>query len=82
MSVKDRLSFGVELELGDVYRGVQIPAHLGEWERAETDVVNQTPPHRGRACDPLGIDPPVGGEINVMPSKTAEGLSSRIGELL
>lgn len=75
---ESRLSFGVEIELGDVSRGVAIPPSLGEWEYAETDVVNQKPPYRGRACDPLGIDPPVGGEINVMPSRTVAGLIGNV----
>lgn len=85
VSAKDtdesRLSFGVEIELGDVNRGVTIPPSLGEWEYAETDVVNQKPPYRGKACDPLGIDPPVGGEINVMPSRTVDGLMGNIAGL-
>lgn len=76
-----RLSFGVELELGDVDRGITIPSHLGEWEYSETDVVNRKGQYRGRACDPLGIDPPVGGEINVMPSRTVPGAVEKVAQI-
>lgn len=67
---KSNFTWGYELEFGDIRRDVPIPEHLGKWEHAETDIVNLIPPYRGLACDPLGIEPPVGGEINTKPTKT------------
>ena len=63
-------TYGYELEAGDIPRNVELPPHFGSWEYAETDIVNLTGEFAGRACDPLGIDPPVGGEINTIPTKT------------
>lgn len=75
-------TWGYELELGDVRRSLIPPAHLGTWEHAETDICNISPPYRGRASDPLGIDPPVGGEINIKPTKTPHELVNRIGKTI
>lgn len=75
-------TWGYELEFGDIARSVVIPEHLGKWEYAETDIVNLTPPYRGLACDPLGLEPPVGGEINVMPTKTWQDQVCRISEII
>jgi len=66
---------------GDIPRNENIPEHLGKWEYAETDIVNLIKPYRGLACDPLGIDPPVGGEINTKPTKTWEEQVDRIMEI-
>ena len=77
-----KMTFGYELELGDVPRWLGIPARLGAWEYAERDVVNIHPPYRFQACDPLGESPPVGGEINVVPAHSAAELTDRIGEIL
>lgn len=73
-------TWGYELELGDVLRTRRVPEHLGSWEHAETDICNIHPPYWGRASDPLGIDPLVGGEINIKPTKTVNELVSRIEE--
>jgi hypothetical protein len=75
-------TWGYELELGDVKRDTKIPDHLGMWEYCETDVINQLPPYRGLACDPLGIDPPVGGEINTKPTKTWKEQVDKISQIL
>ncbi len=75
-------TWGYELEFGDIARSVAIPEHLGKWEYAETDIVNLTPPYRGLACDPLGLEPPVGGEINVMPTATWPEQVMRIKEIM
>lgn len=75
-------TWGYELELGDVLRSREIPDHLGSWEYAETDICNIRPPYWGQASDPLGINPPVGGEINMLPTKTIEEQLGKINELL
>jgi hypothetical protein len=71
-------TWGYELELGDVRRDREIPSELGTWEHAETDITNTHPPYWGKASDPLGIDPPVGGEINIRPTRTIGELSEKI----
>ena len=35
------LSWGTELELGDVGKNIDIPHYLGSWEYFESDIVNQ-----------------------------------------
>jgi hypothetical protein len=75
-------TWGYELEYGDINRSVIIPDHLGKWEYAETDIVNLTPPYRGLACDPLGKEPPVGGEINTKPTNTWQGQVDRIFDIV
>lgn len=66
-------TWGAELEWGDVSRKIELPSELGSWEYSEVGVLNLRAPYALRAVDPLGIDPPVGGEINTMPSKTRQG---------
>lgn len=61
-------TFGYEIEFGDVNRRLTIPPELGKWETAETDIVNLRPPYALVACDPLGLVPPMGGEINTVPT--------------
>ena len=75
-------TWGYEMEYGDIDRRLVIPDHLGKWEHAETDIVNLNPPYRGLACDPLGIDPPVGGEINTKPTNTWQEQVDRIFQIL
>lgn len=65
-------TYGVEIEWGDVDRRLTIPGHLGKWEYSETDIVNSSK-YGHVACDPLGIDPPYGGEINTFPTHTIDG---------
>lgn len=64
----NRISWGMELEFGDVSRNLDIPKELGFWNYDEKDIVNQREPYWGIAADPLGINPPVGGEINTIPT--------------
>jgi len=75
-------TYGFEMEIGDVDRRIPLPEHLGKWEFSETDVINLNPPYRGVACDPLGLEPTFGGEINVKPTKTWEAQVDRILEIV
>lgn len=75
-------TWGFEMEVGDVDRRLLLPEHLGKWEFSETDVVNQHEPYKGVASDPLGLEPPFGGEINVRPTKTWKEQVERIFEIL
>lgn len=70
--------YGYELELADNDRSIQIPEEWGKWEFCEEDIVNTMPPYRGIAVDPDGINPPVGGEINTMPTQGWEDQVDRI----
>jgi hypothetical protein len=63
-------TYGFEIEWGDIDRQFPVPPELGSWEYCETDIVNLREPYRGLASDPQGVNPPVGGEINTMPTKT------------
>jgi len=74
-------TWGYEIEWGDIDRRVAIPAHLGAWEYAETDIVNLFDPFKFVACDPLGTEPYMGGEINTKPTKTWQEQVDRILEL-
>lgn len=74
-------TWGFEIEWGDISRKTIIPGHLGKWEYAETDIVNENGKYRGLACDPLGLEPPVGGEINTKPTKTWQEQVNRIFEI-
>lgn len=75
-------TWGYELEIGDVARNLVIPNHLGTWEHAETDVINVFPPYQYVACDPLGLEPPVGGEVNMVPTRTWQAQVEKTTELL
>jgi hypothetical protein len=75
-------TYGCELELGDVSRDIVIPLQYGKWEYAETDIVNILPPYRHVACDPLGLEPPMGGEINTVPTIGWKSQIKLIEELL
>jgi hypothetical protein len=61
-------SWGLELEFGDVPKSLVLPKTIGKWEYHEIDIVNALPPYRGVSVDPLGVNPPVGGEINTVPT--------------
>lgn len=76
------LTWGCELEFGDIPRWVDIPSHLGTWEYYETDIVNQKEPHWGIASDPYGIDPSFGGEINTVPTKTWQEQIIKIRDII
>ena len=66
----DTFTWGMELEFGDVPRNLNPP--YSKWSSRETDIVNVLDPYYGIAADPIGIDPPVGGELNTTPSTTIE----------
>jgi hypothetical protein len=74
-------SWGYEIEWGDIPRSFDIPEHLGTWEFAETDILNLNGEWAMRAVDPLGIDPPMGGEINTKPTATWGQQVDRILEI-
>src|SRR5688572_25453758 len=78
-----KFTWGYEIEWGDVDRKVVIPEELGAWEFAETDILNIDPssPYYRKAVDPLGLEPPVGGEINVKPTRTRLELVERVDVL-
>tara|TARA_R100000655_G_scaffold17039_2_gene36583 strand:+ start:2329 stop:3189 length:861 start_codon:yes stop_codon:yes gene_type:complete len=74
-------TYGFEVEWGDINRSLPIPDHLGKWEYAETDIVNLNEPYKYIACDPLGQEPPAGGEINMKPTTTWKEQVDKIFEL-
>ena len=78
---KNTFTYGAEIEWGDIDRRMSIPPTLGKWEYAETDIVNLRPPFEYRACDPLGKEPWMGGEVNMMPTKTWHEQVDRIMQL-
>lgn len=65
-----KCSWGYEIEWGDIDRNLSIPENLGSWEYAETDIVNLFAPVQYVACDPLGLSPNYGGEINTKPTNS------------
>lgn len=75
----DRMSFGMEIEWGDIPRSRIIPASLGSWDYSEVDIVNLT---IKRAADPLGLDPTIGGEINTYPTVGIDGQVKIFAKLL
>ena len=77
----DKYTWGYEIEWGDIDRTLEIPSHLGTWEQAEIDIVNIHEPYKYVAVDPLGINPPVGGEINTKPTRTWKEQVDRIMEI-
>lgn len=77
----DKFTWGYEIEWGDVDRRLTPPEHLGKWEFAETDIVNIHEPFKYIACDPLGKEPYMGGEINTKPTATWQQQVDRVMEL-
>jgi hypothetical protein len=69
---RNTFTYGFEIEWGDIDRNMPIPEELGAWEYCETDIINLREPYRGLGSDPKGVNPPVGGEINMKPTKTME----------
>ena len=63
-------TWGFEIEWGDIDRRLELPKELGKFEYSETDIVNKQPPFTHVSCDPQGIEPYMGGEINTVPTKT------------
>ena len=77
----DNWSYGYEVEWGDINRKLKVPSHLGSWEIAETDILNLKEPNKYIACDPLGIKPCFGGEINTTPNINYNDQVNKILEL-
>lgn len=86
-----KLSLGTELEWSDIDRRLDIPKNLGSWEGpkigsyymgSEIDIVNTKGEWRGITADPLCVTCPVGGEIHVAPSYTAESQLIRIMRIM
>lgn len=91
IGMETKLSFGAELEWSDVDRTVDIPFELGQWEGpkiaglymgSEIDIVNTVGKWKGVGTDPLALDCPVGGEINVQPSSNIDVMLNRIMEIM
>lgn len=78
---KEDFTYGFEIEWGDISRDVRIPERLGSWDYSECDIINLHEPYRYIAADPLGIEPPVGGEINTKPTRTWQEQIDRIMEI-
>lgn len=75
-------SMGYEAEFGDILRSRAVPKEFGAWEYAETDIVNLNGDYKNIACDPLGEQPEMGGEINIAPGKTPEEVAQRVSGLI
>lgn len=78
---KDKFTYGMEIEWGDIPRSMSIPEELGSWEYSERDIINLREPYKNVCADPLGESPPFGGEINTKPSKTWQEQVDRYFEL-
>jgi len=63
-------TYGMEIEWGDIPRSFSIPDNLGTWEYSERDIINLRDPYKYVCADPLGENPPFGGEINTKPTRT------------
>ena len=74
-------TWGYELEVSDVPR-ITLPKWAGTWDGCERDIVNTRLPWRGVAADPLGIEPPVGGEVNTVPTRGWQAQVDLIDRLL
>lgn len=74
-------TWGYELELSDVPKSAKLPPEFGKWEYGERDIVNTQGRYRGIAADPLGEEPPVGGEINLTPTTTWLGQVTKINDI-
>lgn len=77
-----KLTFGYEFEAGDILRSRKVPECYGTWEYAETDIVNLHGEYKYIAVDPLGKEPPVGGEINIVPGRNPEEVATRVADLI
>lgn len=78
---KSDFTYGMEIEWGDVPRSFSIPEQLGSWEYSERDIVNLRAPYQYVCADPLGVEPPMGGEINTKPTRTWQGQVNRYFEI-
>lgn len=71
---KTKRSFGIELELGDYNNQITIPEELGVYNKLDPSVINSN----GLANDPQRKYVLLGGEINVTPSNSIDGLLKNI----
>ncbi len=78
---KSDFTYGMEIEWGDVPRSFSIPEQLGSWEYSERDIINLRAPYANVCADPLGVEPPMGGEINTKPTRTWQDQVDRYFEL-
>lgn len=78
---KDTFTYGMEIEWGDIPRSFEIPQNLGTWEYSERDIINLREPYVNVCADPLGLEPPVGGEINTKPTRTWQEQVDRYFEI-
>jgi hypothetical protein len=78
---KSDFTYGMEIEWGDVPRSFEIPENLGSWEYSERDIINLRAPYQNVCADPLGVEPPMGGEINTKPTRTWQEQVDRYFEL-
>jgi len=78
---KSDFTYGMELEWGDIPRSFSIPENLGSWEYSERDIINLRDPYKNVCADPLGLEPPFGGEINTKPTRTWQDQVDRYFEL-
>lgn len=79
---KNDLTWGFELELSNVPKNFVIPEYLGKWEYCEADIINTRGEFANICADPLGINPPYGGEINTKPTNTKEEQVDRICQII
>lgn len=81
------VSYGYEVEWGDIDRSIDIPSCLGSWEGpkmsngyyagAERDINNSD----GTLCDPLCETTTEGGEINVRPALSIDDIVGKVADL-
>jgi hypothetical protein len=75
-------TYGHELETGDTPRYLHPPVEWGAWEYSETCSINRNPPYELQPSDPQGISPPMGGEINTVPTLGWESQVDRVMNII
>jgi hypothetical protein len=76
--VNDKFTYGVEIEWSDIDRRIEIPKHLGVWDKEDATLVNSD----GTANDPTLKKTFLGGEINTRPTDTIEEQGEIVRELV
>lgn len=77
-----KFTYGHELEMGDAPRYMHPPAEWGAWEYSETCSINRNPPYALMPSDPQGLVPPMGGEINTIPTLGWEAQVDRVMNII
>jgi len=72
-----RITYGCELELGDIDTRISIPHHLGKWDFKDGSISNSN----GTANDPQKVLNKFGGEIQVTPASHRAELVDRIDDI-